>query len=265
VIVARRKYLRQKIANRNEDGSLKRPEVYLDETYLNKNHSDANTWYLGTDGPWFNKPSGKGPRLIIVNAITKDGWVKNAGLVFQAKQRTGDYHDQMNWNNFSKWFIDKLLPNIPPNSLIIMDNAKYHNVLTEDTFPKINSRKQELQEWLTTNNYYWTQDMLKAELFELCREYAPPPKLKLDEIAQTYGHTILRTPQYHPELQPIETCWGIVKNHCSDHCKFTMESLYKELPIGFSKVTPETCQQLIAKVKKQEEKFWQEDAETDSD
>jgi hypothetical protein len=31
--------LRQKRANRNPDGSLQRPEVYLDETFVNKNHS----------------------------------------------------------------------------------------------------------------------------------------------------------------------------------------------------------------------------------
>ncbi len=26
----------------------------------------------------------------------------------------------------------------------------------------------------------------------------------------------MRTPPYHPELQPIETCWGVVKNHMDD-------------------------------------------------
>ena len=75
VVLARRRYLRRKIANRNNDGSLKRPEVYLDETYINKNHSDQFTWYLEEDGPWVNKPSGKGPRVIVVHAITVNGWV----------------------------------------------------------------------------------------------------------------------------------------------------------------------------------------------
>ncbi len=39
VILARRDYLRAKLANRNPDGTLKCLEVYLDETYINKNHS----------------------------------------------------------------------------------------------------------------------------------------------------------------------------------------------------------------------------------
>ena len=34
VILARREYLRAKLANRNPDGTLRRPEVYLDETYI---------------------------------------------------------------------------------------------------------------------------------------------------------------------------------------------------------------------------------------
>ncbi len=34
VILARRRYLRDKLSNRNVDGTLKHPEVYLDETYI---------------------------------------------------------------------------------------------------------------------------------------------------------------------------------------------------------------------------------------
>jgi hypothetical protein len=67
-VLARRRYLRQKRTNRSPDGNLKRPEVYLDESFVNKNPSGQFTWYLEEDGPWVNKPSGKGPRLIIVHA-----------------------------------------------------------------------------------------------------------------------------------------------------------------------------------------------------
>ena len=44
VIIARREYLRQKRGNRCGEGGTDRPEVYLDETYLNVNHSKDNTW-----------------------------------------------------------------------------------------------------------------------------------------------------------------------------------------------------------------------------
>ncbi len=260
VVLARRRYLRKKIANRNDDGSLKRPEVYLDETYINKNHSDQFTWYLEEDGPWVNKPSGKGPRVIVVHAITVNGWVNKAQLVFDANRRTGDYHGQMNWDNFSKWFETQLLPNIPENSLIILDNAKYHNVFAEGTFPVPATRKEALCDWLEKNNIPWTTDMLKPELYELCKRLAPVPEYKLDQIAEAAGHSILRTPQYHPELQPIETCWGVVKNYMAAHCDFTMKNFREQLPAAFTKVTTRTCRSLIAKVVKQEEKYWIEDA-----
>ena len=82
VILARRRYLRQKRLNRKPDGTFIRPEVYLDETFINKNHSNQFTWYFDEDGPEVNKPSGKGERLIIVKAITLVGWGSNGRLVF---------------------------------------------------------------------------------------------------------------------------------------------------------------------------------------
>lgn len=259
VIVARRKYLRQKRLNRKPDGSFIRPEVYLDETFINRNHSNQFTWYFDEDGPEVNKPSGKGERLIVVNAITLDGWVDNAKLVFEAKRKTGDYHGQMDWGNFSRWFIEQLLPNIPKNSIIVMDNASYHNTVEENSFPKSNTVKGYLQKWLDNNEIPWSQDLLKAELYALCKLHQPKPEYKIDKIAEAAGHTILRTPQYHPELQPIEVCWGVVKNYMAKHCDFSLQKFRNNLPSAFSKVTSKTCRSLIAKTVTEEDKYWQED------
>jgi len=46
VVVARRAYLRAKRANRQANGGTGRPEVYLDESYINVNHSTSRTWYF---------------------------------------------------------------------------------------------------------------------------------------------------------------------------------------------------------------------------
>jgi len=254
VIWARREYLRAKLANRNPDGTLKRPEVYLDETYINKNHSCRFTWYLKEDGPLVNKPSGVGPRLILVHAITEKGWVDGAQLVFEAKKRTGDYHGQMNWENFSKWFKTQLLPNIPPKSIVILDNAKYHNVFDDDVVPSKSAKKEQLRHWLTRNGYPCREDMLKSELLELCTRLAPTPEYKLDRLAAEHGISILRTPPYHPDLQPIETCWAVVKNDMADNCDFTITGLRNRLQEAFSKVTSNTCKEIISKVFDQEKK-----------
>jgi len=263
VILARRRYLRQKRLNRKPDGSFVRQEVYLDETFINKNHSNQFTWYFDEDGPDVNKPAGKGERLIVVNAITLEGWVNNAQLVFEAKKKTGDYHGQMDWGNFSIWFTEQLLPNIPDNSIIIMDNASYHNTTEETTFPKSNARKENLRKWLDDKGIPWGEDLLKSELYALCKSFEPKPEYKIDKIAEAAGHSILRTPQYHPELQPIEMCWGVMKNHMAKHCDFTLRKFRNNLPSAFSQVTSKTCQKLIAKTVTEETKYWLEDGEID--
>lgn len=43
--------------------------------------------------------------------------------MFGAKKSSGDYHEEMNGYHYEKWFIKKLLPLLPPGSVIVMDNA----------------------------------------------------------------------------------------------------------------------------------------------
>ena len=262
VVAARQRYLRRKIANRKGKDTV-RPEVYLDESYVNKNHSNDFVWYYDDDGPWIQKPTGKGERLIIMNAITKDGWVSGAKVTFKSTRKTGDYHGQMNQEMFTKWFREKLLPNIPARSLIIMDNASYHNVLSPVSAPTPSCKKEKIRSWLERNHFPVKDDCLKAELVEILTKVGPQPTYVLDEIASEQGHAVLRTPPYHPELQPIETCWGIVKNEIARNCDFTMDNLILQLESAFDKVTAKTCAGLIKKIRDVEDTFWRDDAALD--
>jgi transposase len=259
VVAARQRYLRKKRDNRVSGDETIRSEVYLDESYVNKNHSKDFIWYSGEDGPWTQKPTGKGERLIIINAITRSGWVPGAKLVFKSTRKTGDYHGQMNSDLFQKWFVEMLLENIPPNSLIIMDNASYHNTLAEHSPPTPLCSKKRILEWLEKNKIYCRTDCLKPELVEILKKIAPEPSYAIDEIAWSKGHEVIRTPPYHPELQPIETCWGVVKNHIARHSDFTMQNLMQQLEVGFEKVTGKTCAGIIKKVREIEDNFWTED------
>ena len=262
VIAARQRYLRRKRENRQGNGTI-RPEVYFDESYVNKNHSNDFTWYFEEDGPLVQKPTGQGERLIIINAITKDGWVPNAKLTYKSTKKTGDYHGQVNYELFSKWFQEKLLPNIPKNSLIIMDNAPYHNVLSPCSAPISTSKKEYIRFWLAKNNVPVPDDCLKPEMIEILKKIAPAPTYAIDLIAEQAGHEILRTPPYHPELQPIETCWGIVKNQVARNCDFTMANLLLQLDAAFSSVTKHTCEGLMKIMREVEDDFWTADAALD--
>ena len=266
VIAARQRYLREMRSNRVDGKGIDtiRPEVYLDESYVNKNHSNDFIWYYGEDGPWVQKPTGKGERLIIINAITKSGWIPGSKLVFKSTRKTGDYHGQMNWELFKKWFTEMLLPNIPEQSLIIMDNAPYHNNLSKHSPPTAQSSKKKIKEWLEQNKVYCRDDCLKPELVELLIKIVPEPIFAVDEIAKSFGHKVLRTPPYHPELQPIETCWGVVKNYVARNCDFTVKNLIKQLDCGFNKVTATTCEKIIRKVREIEDEFWATDIKMDA-
>ena len=71
IVILRRQYLRHKLANRDDKGQIIRPEVHLDESYINKNHSNDKTWYFEEDGIIIGKPTGKGDRLIILKRYNK--------------------------------------------------------------------------------------------------------------------------------------------------------------------------------------------------
>jgi hypothetical protein len=105
-----------------------------------------------------------------------------------------------------------------------------------------------------------SEDSLKAELVEALKKLAPEPLYIIDEMAQSKGHEIIRTPPYHPELQPTEICWGVVKNEFARNCKFTMKELEVQLELAWGKVTAATCKKLIMQVRVVEDRFWEEDA-----
>jgi hypothetical protein len=107
--------------------------------------------------------------------------------------------------------------------------------------------------------------MLKPELYQKCKQLCPAPPVRLDLIAQAAGHTIVRTPPYHPELQPIEMCWAILKEYCAARCDYTLAGLKTHVEAGFDQVTPAVCQSLIQKVRIQEDQYWVEDEEDDEE
>jgi hypothetical protein len=155
----------------------------------------------GTKGG-IRKPSGKGSRLIILHAGSETGWISNAAFVFQSKKATGD-SDEMTSEHFEEWFHDSLLPNILPNSLIIIDNAPYHSRRLE-LVPTMSSRKQVMQDWLTARRIKYPQHALKRELYAIIKASNVSPKYAVDEMAKTAGHEVVQLPPYHCELNLIE-------------------------------------------------------------
>ncbi|GJQ84558.1 hypothetical protein Trydic_g20053 [Trypoxylus dichotomus] len=50
-----------------------------------------------------------------------------------------DYRSTMDGRKFEGWVPKQLIPNLPPNSVVVMDNAPYHSVVTNkipNTLPR---------------------------------------------------------------------------------------------------------------------------------
>lgn len=204
-------YLR-KIKKYRDDGFAM---VYLDETWCNKNHSSDFMWLPIDDSHAPNILSGKGKRLIILHAGTsKEGLIEGCDLVFEAKSKDGDYHNEMNSTVFLKWFENQLLPSLKEPSVIVLDNASYHNVRCEETVaPTMNKKKQELQDWLTKMSIRFSPLETKAQLYDKIKRNKPIAVYKTDVLAMSHGHFVLRTPVRHCELNPIELIWANVKSY----------------------------------------------------
>ena len=137
--------------------------VYLDETWINKNHCLTKSWLPSCDINNIinivenknmklpNIRSGKGTRLIILHAgCSETGFIEGCELVFIGKDVDGDYHREMNSTVFIDWFRNTLIPALGESSLIVLDNASYLNLRTADCkAPTSSTKKGDMQHWLS--------------------------------------------------------------------------------------------------------------------
>ena len=170
--------------------------MYMDETWVNQNHCTYYIWLLNDESDAPKIPSGKGKRLIVLHAVTRsEGLIDGCDLVFLAKSTDGDYRQEMNSVVFLEWFENQLMPALKNHSLVVLDNASYHNVKTEDTVcPNFSQEKAVLQSYLTQHNILFSATDTKKVLYENIKQKKIPVVYKTDQIANLHGHEVLRTP-----------------------------------------------------------------------
>jgi hypothetical protein len=94
-------------------------------------------------------PPSRGKRLIILHTCSEQGWVPNS-LLISAKNIANcnaDYHSYMYHQIFEEWFKNRLLPNLPENSVIVMDNASYHSQQNRK-LPTRCSKKHDIKDFM---------------------------------------------------------------------------------------------------------------------
>ncbi|CAG4990218.1 unnamed protein product [Colias eurytheme] len=94
------------------------------------------------------------------------GFVPNALLTFKPGGKSGDYHDNMNYKHYEKWLKTQLIPNTPPNSVVVVDIAAYHS---KQYAPTSITRKADKQAWLSEKGIEYDDDMLKPQLYQLIK------------------------------------------------------------------------------------------------
>ncbi|XP_026736471.1 uncharacterized protein LOC113506119 [Trichoplusia ni] len=239
--------------------------VFLDETWLNANHTVAKSWTDDTAQSSTKVPEGKGERLIICHAGTASGFVPNCLLAFKSKKTT-EYHEEMNYEKIKDWFIG-LLNNLKEPMTIIMDNAPYHSVQVNKP-PNQSNRKSELVKWLSENGVTADIKMLKTELIALIRRHKPPtPTYALDEIAKEKGHQVLRLPPYHCQYNAIELIWAQIKGHAARNNTsppFTANKMLALLQEAINNVHPEDWSKVVNKTKRDIMSDWDRDIHIDN-
>lgn len=238
--------------------------VYTDESYVLSSHVVNKSWSSVDDDNTVKQSLSKGKRLIIVHAGGEEGFVPNALLTWEAQSSSGDYHDNMNKDNYYKWVTEKLLPNLSKNSVVVLDNATYH-CHQSNRAPNSNSLKKDMINWLTENNISFNSTMLKPQLYDIIRKHKQVfIKYSLDSILSKEGHDIIRLPPYHPDLNPIEMIWSQVKQYIA-----------KQNHNGSIKKIAEVCKQkmesmgnsewgaVCANVKKLETEMWKNESYMD--
>lgn len=138
--------------------------------------------------------------------------MKNAELVYKGGSASGDYHGQMNQVNFEKWVDEKLIPYLPPKSVVVMDNAPYHSVQV-DKPPNKYAPKRNMIGWLRRKGVEVNERLHKVDLFSLIEKHRPQENtFRVDQRRVEFEHTVLRLPPYMCDLFPIELAWKKMKH-----------------------------------------------------
>lgn len=261
IVAWRSRYLKQLRENREGD---QRPVIYLDETYIHSTYCAGKCWQSDTEAGVLSSDS-KGPRWIIVHAGSETGFVPNAQLIFKSQSKSGDYHDDMNRENFMKWVQEKLLPNLPPQSLVIMDNAPYHRVALNKA-PTMNSTKSQMQNWIVSKGLAYLPTMVKAELYEIIKDHKEPPVYEADTLLEKHGHKVVRLPPYHCDLNPIELIWSLLKRRIAEkNVGQEASQIVKITEEAFLSISAEDWKKECDHVKNIEDKYYNDGVRADAE
>eukprot|EP00033_Pygsuia_biforma_P005352 GCRY01005902.1.p1 GENE.GCRY01005902.1~~GCRY01005902.1.p1 ORF type:complete len:256 (+),score=30.95 GCRY01005902.1:381-1148(+) len=236
---------------------------YTDETALWSNMARAGTWMV----PGANTrlvPTGKGKRIVLLHIGGEQGFFPEMKALFYDDGKNSDYYSTVTGELFERWgekLLEYLEEKNMKNTVIIMDSAQCHSRIA-DGIPKSNQRKEVYLQYLRSINIKVDVTMPRNILWEMVKTYRPKFPYTFDQKAAEKGHQVLRTPPYHPELQPIELIWKQLKDYVFQNRapgNFTFTHLKDLVERAIQNITPENWKKCVQHVKKIEEQYFNQE------
>lgn len=204
------RYLRQIRECRAENRNI----YFMHETYMEASDVAKNRdRCLRIDLP---AKISKTERLVIVHAGAKNGLMNGSFTTIKADYEFGDHFSEVNTPKFQKWVTENLQDKFEPNSVICISSPRHHSIQKHKKPKDMFTTKTDMQNWLKIHNIEFEEDLQKIFLLELISKTHSEPVYAVDEALKGIGHTVLRLPPIHADLNPLEYVWEDIRKRLAD-------------------------------------------------
>ncbi|CAB3240016.1 unnamed protein product [Arctia plantaginis] len=109
--------------------------------------------------------------------------------------------------------------------------------------------------WLLENNIPFDESLRKPYLLMLVKKHKPELVYHIDGLLGDHGHTVIRLPLYHCDLNPIELVWAMVKKRIAQK-NVGGQNVAKLAEEAFQSVTPQEWKNCVEHVKSIEKEYF---------
>jgi transposase len=222
--------------------------------------------------------------LLAVPDTIASNWLSEPALttelvfeeVLEDGQDDSDYHNTMTGAKFVAWLRNRLLPTFneiyPGKKMyLVLDNASYHKPRDESWISASKAmNKHELAHQLLDLGVQMlvtargtvvpshrfeadlgaggpSKDDLIAAVEKWLDEHPDHNRTVIEQLFDDAGHTLIYTPPFCPEVQPIELLWAKVKRYVSDRATHnrSVAQARQQTEDGFEQVTKMFCNNII--------------------
>ena len=133
----------------------------------------------------------------------------------------------------------------------------------EDRIPVTSWRKDDIRIWLDEKEIEYPPTALKPELLAIVKALNRQKVFAIDKLITSFGplgHTSLRLPPYHADLNPIELVWAQVKREVANNNRtFKVKDLLQLTKSAICNVSTENWQKCVHHTQKIEQGYWEAD------